>query len=81
MNTQNDAPNDFFIDRAITEQEAATIIGVSPLTLRKMRSMPERGGMPRLPYFKYSRRCIRYSLAEVLAWKEAQRVNPNAKVA
>lgn len=77
MNTENTP-----MDRAITEREAAEILGLARMTLRQMRSRGSRGAnIPELPYYKYSARCIRYSLADVLQWKEARKVNATAKVA
>lgn len=62
-------------DRSVNEIEAAEILGIAPATLRKMRSLgPQSTGLPAIPYFKYSARCVRYSVAELEAWREAFRV-------
>lgn len=60
------------IDRAVSETEAAQILGLSPATLRKMRSLgPQDTGLKSIPYFKYSARCVRYSVADLEAWRDA----------
>ena len=77
MNTENTP-----IDRAITEKEAAEILGLARMTLRQLRCRGSRSAdIPELPFYRYSARCIRYSLADVLAWKEARKVEFKAKVA
>ena len=66
-------------DRAVDETEAASILGLSPATLRKMRCIgTQEKGLPDIPFFKYSARCIRYSVADLEAWKANYRVVPNA---
>lgn len=71
------------IDRAITEKEVAEILGIPPMTLRKMRCHGARGkdGLPPIPYFRYGARTIRYSLKEVLAWRDAKKVDQSQKAA
>ena len=64
-------------DRAVDEKEAAQILGLSPITLRKMRSLgPQSTGLPDIPYYKYSARCVRYSVVDLAEWKARHRVQP-----
>lgn len=64
-------------DRAVDEKEAAQILGLSPITLRKMRSLgPQSAGLPEIPYMKYSARCVRYSVVDLADWKARHRVQP-----
>lgn len=59
-------------DRAVNEAEAAQFLGLSPATLRKMRCIGAQAtGLPPIPFFKYSPRCVRYSLAELETWRAA----------
>ena len=61
-------------DEAVDEQQAAKILGVSAATLRKMRCLgPQETGLPHVPFFKYSSRCVRYSTADLLAYRERYR--------
>ena len=63
------------VDRALTEAEAARFLGVSQATLKKLRSTGGTpGGMPSPPYFKFSARAVRYSLADLEEYREARRV-------
>jgi hypothetical protein len=65
------------IDRSLTEAEAADFLGVSQITLKKLRcvgSIP--GQMDPPPYFRYGGRAIRYSLADLEAYRAAHRVEP-----
>jgi len=48
-------------------REAASILGMSPRTLEKLRVI---GGGP--PYFKRGRLCL-YTIADLTAWVEADR--------
>jgi len=63
------------MDRCLTEAEAAEFLGVSKVTLKKLRSVgqiPKQ--MPPPPYFKYGPRAVRYSLADLQEYREAHRV-------
>lgn len=74
MNTAN--------DEAVNEKEAARILGISPLTLRKMRCIgPREDGLPAIPFLKYSSKCVRYSLADLEEYKRAHRVEPEGGAA
>ena len=52
-----------WLDRLITEQEAAAFLGVS---VRFMQNRRVRGGGP--PYVRISGRCIRYRRRDLIAW-------------
>lgn len=66
-------------DYAVGEEEAAKILGIAPNTLRKMRSQRGRpNDLPPIPYFKYSRKCVRYSVATLEAWKASHLVSNGA---
>ena len=66
-------------DRAVNEVEAAQILGLSPATLRKMRSLgPQDTGLKSIPFFRYSARCIRYSVADLEAWRAEYRTEQGA---
>lgn len=66
-----------FTDAAVDEKGAAKILGIAPATLRKMRSLgPQATGLPDIPYFKYSARCVRYSVVDLAEWKARHRVQP-----
>ena len=57
-------------DMAVDEKKAAQILGLSPATLRKMRSLgPQESGLPAIPFLKYSKKCVRYSTAALEQWK------------
>jgi len=59
-------------NEAVDEKQAARILGLSPATLRKMRSLgPQATGLPAIPFYRYSSRCVRYSVAELEEWKAA----------
>lgn len=63
-------------DEAVNEKAAALILGISPLTLRKMRSIgPREDGLPAVPFIKYSSKCVRYSVADLEEYKRAHRVS------
>lgn len=67
-------------DRALTEAEAAEFLGVSKMTLRTSRSLGARPGrMKPVPYFKIGARCVRYSFADLNAYRESFRVDPNSE--
>lgn len=69
-----------FLDRALTETEAAEFLGVSKMTLRTARSLGTRPNrVPPPPYFKIGPRCVRYSLADLHAYRESFRVDPNCE--
>lgn len=51
----------------LTETEAAKIVGVQPRTLQNWRY---RGMGP--PFLRYSARCIRYRLEDLLAWQASR---------
>ncbi len=66
-------------DRAVDETEAASILGLSPATLRKMRCLgPQEKGLPEIPYVKYSSRCVRYIVSDLEAWRNSHRVQGGA---
>lgn len=64
-------------DPALSEQEAAAFLGISPKTLKKGRSTGTGIG-GEIPYYRYGARSIKYSLAELEAYKQAHRVEPGA---
>jgi len=67
-------------DEAVNEKEAARILGISPLTLRKMRSIgPQAAGLPAIPFHRYSPKCVRYSVADLEDYKARFRVDPTEK--
>lgn len=62
-------------DRVVDETEAAEILGLKPSTLRKMRCIGAGStGLKEIPFFKYSARCVRYSVADLENWRAAYRV-------
>ena len=68
----NTLPDDLAQHRAVTEREAAIILGYQRQTLSNWRSL-RRGP----PYLKINR-SIKYPLAELLAWRDRHRVTPGA---
>lgn len=70
-----------YLDRGITESEAAKFLGFEPTTLQTWRI---RGGGPL--FIRPSRRCVRYRRRDLIAWQMARRVastaeNPGAAAA
>lgn len=62
------APNtDIPALKLLTEREAARILTVSPDALRNWRL---RGGGPK--FVRVSSRCVRYRLADLIAWTDAR---------
>jgi len=60
----------------INEQKAAEYLGTSPATLRVLRCTGAKpGGMQVPPYCKLGR-AVRYDLADLEAYVQAHRVNP-----
>ena len=55
-----------WLDRLITEQEAAAFLGLS---VRFMQNRRVRGGGP--PYVRISGRCIRYRRRDLTTWADA----------
>lgn len=67
-------------NEAVNEKEAARILGISPLTLRKMRCIgPQAAGLPAIPFHRYSPKCVRYSVTDLEAYKARFRVDPTEK--
>jgi len=67
-------------NEAVKEKEAARILGISPLTLRKMRSIgPQAAGLPAIPFHRYSPKCVRYSVTDLEDYKARFRVDPSDK--
>jgi predicted DNA-binding transcriptional regulator AlpA len=58
-------------EEILKEPAAAKLAGLEANTFRKYRQL-EIGP----PYFRISRRCVRYRRADVLAWLESRRVEP-----
>ena len=65
--SENLARDPDFLDRLITENEAASIIGYS---VRALQNWRVRGGGPR--FVKVSRRSIRYRRRDLIDWAEAR---------
>lgn len=64
-------------DVVVDEKEAARFLGIAPATLRKMRSLgPQSTGLRSIPYFRMSPKCVRYSMADLQAYRESFRVDP-----
>ena len=59
--------------RSVSEKLAAPIIGCQPMTLANWRS--QRKGPP----YRKVGRSIFYSLKELLEWRDAHRVDPEAR--
>jgi hypothetical protein len=57
--------------------EAAPLLGSTVQSLRQQRYRP-RGPLGRLPYYRISERDIRYGLDDILALREACRIEPAA---
>jgi hypothetical protein len=56
---------------ALTEREAAHVLGVSPTSLKSWRCSPPKHGGP--PYYKYENRPngkVRYNPKKILQWYE-----------
>jgi predicted DNA-binding transcriptional regulator AlpA len=62
-------PGELDLERAITEAEAAKLLGLAAITLKQMR---QRGRAPR--YFRIGRRVVRYVLRDVLDYREARSI-------
>jgi hypothetical protein len=58
-------------DRNLTEIEAAGFLGIKPQTLSVWRSTKRYA----LPYLKIGR-CVRYRLADLIAFQESRLVTP-----
>lgn len=57
-------------DVMLDEKAAAAMLNLQPKTLTVWRCK----GRGDLPYHKFGR-CVRYSLADVIAWRDRQRVS------
>ncbi len=62
---------------ALTEAEAAELLGLSRSFLRQCRMNGDRTGrMPGPPFIKLSKRTIRYLRGDLYRWLNAHRVEP-----
>lgn len=64
--------------KMLTTEEAAEVLGLTPETLKRMRFKGAESDVAPIPYFKYSRRCVRYNMADLEAWIEARRADHTA---
>ena len=56
------------VDRLISEAEAAALLGLAPITLRRQRCTGQvPGQLIEIPYIKLGDRCVRYSLNDIQA--------------
>jgi DNA-binding Xre family transcriptional regulator len=61
-------------DRCVNEAEAAEFLGVSKATLRIMRCTgPRPGRMEPVPFIRFGARCIRYSMADLVEYRDRHR--------
>lgn len=67
--------NEVVADRLISETEAAKLLGLAPITLRRQRCT---GKVPRqlveIPYVRLGDRCVRYSFNDIQAIIAERRV-------
>jgi len=70
-----DKENGVVVDRLISETEAAKLLGLAPITLRKQRCTGQvPGQLIAIPYVKLGDRCVRYSLNDIQAIIRDRRV-------
>lgn len=60
-------------EKLLTQEEVAELLAVSRYTVRQWRYADPYQGPP---YFKLSRRCVRYPLEELLTWIQEHRHVP-----
>lgn len=71
-NSEHDSETDdnaIDLERGLKTDEAGKIIGAAPITMAQWRL---RGEGP--PFYRPSRRAVRYRLGDLLAWRDARTV-------